>query len=369
MSVGRRELLKAGVAISVAVALPRAARADVSFEPQPGPWRSFQVVTRVEIDRRNGRAQVWIPVPTVNEQEWFKSLGSEWTTNGRAALVRGPKYGAGMVHVEWPDSETNLMVEVTSKIATRDRATDFAKPGRPVPLSAAEYTLNTQGTELIPVDGIVKQTSDNIVGNANAKSDVEKARAIYEWMVENTFRDAKVPGCGTGDIVAMLRTGKLGGKCADLNALYVGLARAAGVPARDVYGLRLAPSKFGYKSLGANAEIISKAQHCRSEVYLAGFGWVPVDAADVRKVVLEEPPTNLALDDPKVGAARKSLFGSWEANWLGYNFAHDVDLPGSGGPKLAFLMYPQGEIANMRRDCLDPERFKYTITARELTVA
>jgi transglutaminase-like putative cysteine protease len=367
MSIDRRELLKAGIAISAAAALPNAARAEVGFAPQPGAWRNFQVLTRLEIVKADGKTQAWIPVPAVNERDWFKSLGSEWTSNGRAALVREPKYGAEMLHVEWTDGEKSPVVEVTSRIATRDRAIDFAMPRRPAPLSAAEHELNIQGTELIPVDGIVKQTSDKIV--ANAKTDIEKARAIYEWIVDNTFRDAKVRGCGIGDIAAMLRTGDLGGKCVDLNALYVGLARAAGVPARDVYGIRVAPSRFGYQSLGAGTEVITKAQHCRSEVYLAGFGWVPVDAADVRKVVLEEPPTNLAIDDPKVVAARKALFGSWEANWLAYNFAHDVALPGSSGPKLGFLMYPQAETAGMRLDCLDADNFKYVITAKELNSA
>jgi transglutaminase-like putative cysteine protease len=367
MSIDRRELLKGGVALSAAAALPHAAQTEVSFDPQPGAWRSFQVVTRIEIAQVDGTARAWIPVPAINEQEWFKSLGSAWTTNGQAALVRDAKYGAEMLQVEWAESERSPLVEVTSRIATRDRAIDFAKPGPSVPLSPEEHKLNTQGTELVPVDGIVKQTSDKIVGDANARSDIEKARAIYQWIVDNTFRDAKVRGCGIGDIAAMLRTDNLGGKCADLNTLFVGLARAAGLPARDIYGIRVAPSRFGYKSLGANAEVISKAQHCRSEVYLAGFGWVPVDAADVRKVVLEEPPANLAIDDPRVVAARKAVFGSWETNWLAYNFAHDVDLPGSRGPKLSFLMYPQGEIAGMRLDCLDPENFKYTITAKELT--
>ena len=238
-----------------------------------------------------------------------------------------------------------------------------------MPLSAADHTLYTQGTELIPVDGIVKETSDKIVANTNAATDIQKARALYEWIVDNTFRDAKVRGCGIGDIAAMLKTGNLGGKCADLNALYVGLARAAGLPARDLYGIRVAPSKFGYKSLGASSEVITKAQHCRSEVYLAGFGWVPVDAADVRKVVLEEPPKNLAIDDPRVVAARKALFGAWEGNWLAYNFAHDVALEGSMGPRVAFLMYPQAECGNARLDCLDADTFKYTITAKELTSA
>jgi transglutaminase-like putative cysteine protease len=367
MSIDRRELLKAGLAVSAAAALPHAARAAAGFAPQPGAWHNFEVLTRLEIVKADDKTQAWIPVPAVNEPDWFKSLGSAWTSNGRAALVREPKYCAEMLHVQWTDGEKNPVVEVTSRIATRDRAIDFAKPGRPALLSPAERDRNTQGTKLIPVDGIVKQTSDQIVANANAKTDIEKARAIYEWIVDHTYRDAAVRGCGIGDIAAMLRTGKLGGKCADLNALYVGLARAAGVPARDVYGIRVAPSKFGYKSLGANSAVITKAQHCRSEVYLTGFGWVPVDAADVRKVVLEEPPTNLAIDDSKVVAARKALFGSWETNWLAYNFAHDVALPGSRGPKLGFLMYPQAETASLRLDCLDPDNFKYTITAKELT--
>jgi len=369
MSIDRRELLKAGLAVSAAAALPNTARAEVDFAPHPGAWRNFQVLTRLEIGKADGKSQAWIPVPAVNEPDWFKSLGSTWTSNGRAALVREPKYGAEMLHVEWADGEPSPVVEVTSRIATRDRAIDLKKPGQPAPLSAAERNRNTQGTELIPADGIVKQTSDKIVADASAETDIEKARAIYEWIVDNTYRDPTVRGCGIGDIAAMLRTGDLGGKCADLNALYVGLARAAGLPARDVYGIRVAPSKFGYKSLGTGSAVITKAQHCRSEVYLAGFGWVPVDAADVRKVVLEEPPTNLAMDDSKVIAARKVLFGSWETNWLAYNFAHDVALPGSSGPKLGFLMYPQAETASLRLDCLDPENLKYTITAKELTSA
>jgi len=121
--------------------------------------------------------------------------------------------------------------------------------------------------------------------------------------------------------------------------------------------------------LGANSEVITKAQHCRAEVFLAGYGWVATDPADVRKVVLEEPPTNLAVGDPKVVAARKTLFGACEGNWLAYNFAHDVALPGSSGPKIGFLMYPQGETAGVQLDSLDADNFKYVITAKELGAA
>ena len=106
---------------------------------------------------------------------------------------------------------------------------------------------------------------------------------------------------------------------------------------------------FGYRSLGAGTENITKAQHCRAEVFLTGYGWVPVDPADVRKVVLEEKPQPTTLADPVVPAVRQKLFGAWEMNWLAYNDAHDVTLPGSNGPTLAFLMYPQAETARARR--------------------
>ena len=48
----------------------------------------------------------------------------------------------------------------------------------------------------------------------------------------------------------MLESGDLGGKCADINSLYVGLARAAGLPARDFFGVRVADSNIMNLLLG-----------------------------------------------------------------------------------------------------------------------
>jgi len=85
--------------------------------------------------------------------------------------------------------------------------------------------------------------------------------------------------------------------------------------------------------------------------------------------VLEEPPGNRALDDEMVKKARARLFGSWEMNWMAYNFAHDVTLPGSTGAPVGFLMYPQAETSEGRLDSLDPANFKYEITSTEITPA
>jgi hypothetical protein len=104
------------------------------------------------------------------------------------------------------------------------------------------------------------------------------------------------------------------------------------VPARDVYGIRIAPSAFGYKELGGKPASLQGAQHCRAEVYLKRHGWVAMDPADVAKVMRQETPNWIKdPDHPVVAPVKQALFGGWEGNWMGYNFAHDVRLPGLEG--------------------------------------
>jgi len=365
----RRQLLRGGLAISTLAAIhPRPGRAtdtESSFKPQPGAWRTFEIATQIDLVAQRGVMQAWVPLPSIHADDWICPLGDEWqVSGGRAAALRVGRYGVKLLHIHWPDGDRDISVRIVSRVATRDRAVDLANPGGPAPLNAADRALFLRPTVLIPTDGIVRQTAYDIV--AGAASDEEKAHLLYEWVVEHTSRNANTAGCGMGDIASMLTTGNLSGKCADLNALFVGMARACGMPARDLYGIRVAPSRFGFKSLGANSSLISKAQHCRAEVYLAQWGWVPVDPSDVRKVVLEEPPGNLSLADTKVEAARKTLFGAWEGNWIVYNAGHDVRLPGSTRPPLDFLMYPQAEAGGELRDSLDPNTFKYVITTKQI---
>ncbi len=358
----RRRMLKTGLAAGgVAALAPTLASAQVNFSPIPKGWRTFALTTRVE---PNFATKAWIPIPTFAENDWQRPGKVSWTGNAKVAERVRDASGAEMLRVEWPADLQTPVVEVTTQVQTRDRAVQPGQGSAP-PLGEAERTRNLAATSLLPVTGIVKETAERIVHGT--VKDVDKAHALYEWVVENTFRNAKTVGCGVGDVSWMIKTGNLNGKCADLNALFVAMARSVGVPARDLYGIRVVPSQFGYKSLGAGSEVVTKAQHCRAEVWLASSGWTPADPADVRKVVLEEPPTNLALTDLKVMAARKTLFGAWEGNWVAFNDAHDVKLPGSKEEPLPFLMYPQAEDKAGAVDPYDPDAFKYKITARELT--
>jgi transglutaminase-like putative cysteine protease len=299
---------------------------------------------------------------------WQRSLSSE--TSGNASQTRidvDSRSGARFVVAEFKADTPSPSLQVTSRVQTMDRAVDWKSP-QDNRESAATLRRWVQPSALVPTDGIVRKTALQITKGAH--TDVDKAHRIYDWIIVSTYREPKVRGCGIGDIKALLETGDLGGKCADINGLFVGLCRAAGIPARDAYGLRLAPSAFGYKELGGNPASLKGAQHCRSEVYLQKYGWVAMDPADVDKVMRQE--TSEWIKDaghPLVVPMRKALFGGWEGNWMAYNTAADVTLPGATGKSLPFLMYPQAQSGAKRYDSYDPDNFKYTITAHEIKIS
>jgi transglutaminase-like putative cysteine protease len=321
----------------------------------------FEITTRIQILKPDGLTRVWLPMPLASAP-YQKTLGDTYQAPGGTAVMVENE-DLDILIAEWA-AGVEPTLTVTSRVSTIDRAANLTTPTVPPPLDPRVLDRFLRPTRLIPTDGIVKTTAAAITRGAG--TDFDRARAIYDWIVDNTFRDPATRGCGTGDIRFMLESKNLSGKCADLNALFVGLARAAGIPARDVWGLRAGATQKDLRSLGLASDNATKAQHCRAEAYLTGYGWVPVDPADVRKVALEEPPGHLAMDDERVRTTRLRLFGSWETNWIAFNYAHDVTLPRSRRGATAFFMYPQAETANGRLDSLDPDNFKYEITAREV---
>jgi hypothetical protein len=138
----RREFLRGGAALAAATALPRGALADAPFTPRPQAWRKYEVTTRVEIVKPGGKMQAWLPVPAVAEPAWAQPLGNEWKSNATSEVLEHEgKYGAQMLHLEWAASGQAPVVELVSRIATRDRAVDLSERGTVPPLSADERRL------------------------------------------------------------------------------------------------------------------------------------------------------------------------------------------------------------------------------------
>ena len=321
-----------------------------------------------------GQANLWVPLPFNGEYQQVKSLHFEGNYLD-AYVTENNKYGAKTLFVTWDKEAQKRDLKVTMVIETKDRepmvkgALDNYIPPKDIQYSVdvQEYLKSTQH---IKIDGIVKQFADKIVGSET--NPLKKAELIHQWIVGNMERDNSVLGCGDGDVEKILTTGVLKGKCTDINSVFVALARAAGIPAREIFGIRLgAAEKMGKYSKGAFGSAdehgvanVSGGQHCRAEFYLAGFGWVPVDSADVAKMRLAEKKS---VEDKDTQAVAKYLFGNWENNWVGFNHARDFELYPQ--PELAPINnfgYPYAEVGGDPLDSFDPKTFKYDYVSKKL---
>src|SRR5687768_13513167 len=140
-------------------------------------WRTYQVVTRVEILKPQGVSRVWLPLPLKDDMPWQRNQGSQWSGNAaRTEVLPDGKYGVTMLFAEWNGGQPVL--ELTSRFATRDTAVDLSRPPSDAArLSDAERRFYTAPSDFIPTDGIVRETATGIV--KNARSDLHKGRAIY----------------------------------------------------------------------------------------------------------------------------------------------------------------------------------------------
>lgn len=355
----QRRLLLAASAAAPFASMLALSSARAAPTAAAGKWRSFDMTYTVDIPASSGATRIWLPLPYDTPYQRLESV--TWSGTAPIGIYTDVATSTRAVYAAWADGGEARKVTLNVRVGTQPRAVSLdAGSGSGAMPDEVAYFLKPN--EMIRTDGIVKETADKIIEGRG--DPLKKAQLIYDWIVENTFRDPKVKGCGIGDIRAMLTTGNLGGKCADLNALFVGLCRAVGVPARGVYGVRVAPSEH-YSAMGTTNVDISKAQHCRSEFWTAGTGWVPADPADIRKVVLDN---KVALNDPKMPDLRRFLFGSWEGNWVAFNHSRDVRLA-PGNTVVNFFMYPEGETAKGPLDGIDPDAYGYKITVKEVTAA
>lgn len=288
--------------------------------------------------------RLWLPYPTSDKDQDITNI-SVSGNYAASAVYTDKAFGTPMLYAEWNAGSPNRTLTFTFD-ARRHEVARPAWPTRPIPWNPADHALYLRPTKLAPFTNDIQELADRITADQNGV--LNKARAIYDWTVDNTYRNPETRGCGSGDVCALLKDP--GGKCADISSIYIALCRAAGVPAREVLGIRM-----GKKT----TQDITTWQHCWAEFFLPGTGWVSVDPADVRKKMLVE---DLKLTDAATDAYREYFFGGIDAYRIKLGQGRDIlPNPEPAGGSINYLMYPFAQIGEHPLDWLDPEHFKYTI--------
>jgi transglutaminase-like putative cysteine protease len=150
---------------------------------------------------------------------------------------------------------------------------------RDAPTLAVNDPILTQYTTVPSDDAVIAKVTNLVTGKRN---DYDKVRAIYEsFSKENGFSYAlqTAPSGTAGSDVAAFLKNKVG-FCQQYAAAMAWMVRQAGIPARVAFGFTRGGSRSG------NAYILTnKNLHAWTEVYFAGFGWIPFDATPAASVV------------------------------------------------------------------------------------
>ncbi|MFH2060294.1 MAG: transglutaminase domain-containing protein [Pseudomonadota bacterium] len=290
-------------------------------------------------------AQLWIPYPVSNANQTIDNISIKGSMSS-SGVYTDNIFETPMLYARWDkEVEKRTLTFIFDVTRTEVIRRDF--PGVQTAWDPKDYAQYLSATRLGPVDGEIKVLADNIV--KGQKTVIGKAKAIYDWTCENTYRNPDTRGCGFGDVYRLLQDP--GGKCADISSIFVALARAANVPSREVFGIRQ-----GKKPV----QDISTWQHCWAEFYLPGYGWVPVDPGDVRKMMLKE---NLKWSDKKTKEYQDYFWGGVDPFRFKLSQGRDLKLnPPQKGEPVNYLMYPFAQVGEKVLDWLDPESFSYTIT-------
>lgn len=308
------------------------------------------ITFKIGIDAFEGAKKVglWLPYPVSSEYQDITDVKVEgnFSDNG---VYREGEFGNTILYAEWKEPKDRPEMSFSFKVKRNEiiKKDFLEREDTSTPPEIAKFLAVSS---LGPTSGKCKATAEKAI--KEERTTLAKAEAIYDYLVENFQRDDTIIGCGAGDVNKLLVSKK--GKCADIHSVFVAMARSVGVPAREIFGIRM-PSK--------QENDITKSYHCRAEFYLSSYGWVPVDASDVLKLMLKE---NLRLDDQKVKEACDYFFGSQNETYIDFGTGRDLVLnPPQQGQKLNYFMYPYAEVDGKPLDCLSQQELKYTVTFEE----
>lgn len=307
-----------------------------------------RVTFNLSIDSFKGakKVRLWLPYPVSNENQTITDVKIEGNCDYYGVYTEG-EWGNHILYAEWKDPQEKPQLTFSFNVERSEiiKKRFPSKEEESIPPEVKKFLLPS---DYVPTSGEVKDIAKKITKGKDTT--LQKAEAIYDYLVENFRRDPNIKGCGTGKVFELIQ--RKAGKCVDIHSVFAALARSVGIPFREIVGIRMA--KEGD---------ITDAFHCRGEFYFPGYGWVPVDPSDVLKKMLKE---NRTLNDPEIKKARDYYFGAQTETYIDFGTGRDIILnPPQDGGKINYFMYPYAEVDGKPLDYLAQKELKYKVTFEE----
>jgi hypothetical protein len=258
------------------------------------------------------KLRVWIPAPQDSTVQAIREL----RFSARPKITTEPKYGNKIAYWEIEQPKASNELKMSFVCERKVVILDLAKLASDGVESSAALGVFTSPDKLVLVDDEMRKLSAKIT--AGKETTLEKARAIYDYVLAHMTYDKNHPGWGTGSTRHACDVGK--GNCTDFHALFNSLCRAQGIASGFEIGLYLPYEKGKQETLGG--------YHCWAFFCVPGKTWVPVDCSEADR-----------FTDKK-----EFFFGGHTSNRVTLSTGRDITLvPKQVGEPLNYFLNPYAE--------------------------
>lgn len=317
----RLQIISAAVCVCLLAILPFAAARPRTTAAATPPSRSFEFTYSVHVPAipAGGHAlRIWIPLPqtAAHQQIADVRIASPVPDRIHEDTKSGNRFAYFQVNAG-RGGHTPFDIQIAFNVR-RDEYKVALPQGDPVaqpsyPPDIARYLLPDR---LVPINGMIGDLSGE--QTAGISDPLQKARKLYEYVIAHMHYDHDGTGWGHGDAIFACTAHH--GNCTDFHSLFIGMARAAGIPARFDIGFAIPPGSHEAKLSG---------YHCWAEFYIQGTGWVPIDAAQ-------------AWQNP---AKHDYFFGALDQNRVRFTRGRDLTLsPVQAAEPVNYIVYPYAEL-------------------------
>jgi transglutaminase-like putative cysteine protease len=289
------------------------------------PVRNFEFtyVTKIPAVPADAKiSKIWIPLPQSDAYQAISDLKIE--SPFPYATHRDSEYGNEYAYLEVPAAKASAAAEVRVHFQVARQEHRVAVEGTPNVTNAGAGT-ETRAEDLkrflepdrrVPLAGTIADLSAE--QTRGIQDPMAKARAIYDYVIATMRYDKSGTGWGNGDAIWACTAKR--GNCTDFHSLFIGMMRAAGIPARFEIGFPLPAEQHAGTIPG---------YHCWAEFYVERYGWIPVDASEAWK-------------HPK---KKNYFFGAHDDNRVQFTVGRDIRLdPAQQGEPLNYFIYPYAEL-------------------------
>ena len=263
------------------------------------------------------RVRVWFPTAHSDPYQEVRVLSA--TGGLPLKKTRESRFGNEIYYAESSKAKPgDLHFEVVYDVVRHEHLTLGINRPRleNASLSKKESEQYLHADKLVPITGVPAELATQVT--AGKTTQLDKARAIYDYVFANMRYDKTGTGWGRGDVLYACDAKK--GNCTDFHSLFISMARSQGIPARFEIGFPL-PSDQHSSAIAA--------YHCWAEFFDPQNGWVPVDISEAWK-------------HPE---KKDYFFGAHDADRVQFSLGRDLKLnPQQQEGLLNYFIYPYVEI-------------------------